>query len=178
MYAVVDIETTGGNYKTGKIIELAVAIFDGKSVVDTFSTLINPKCEIPVFITGLTGIDNGMIRNAPYFHQIAKKFIEITAGYIFVAHNVFFDYNFIKQEYKELGYNFKMPRLCTLHESRKTFPELKSHGLGNLCRDLHIENSNRHRAMGDVLATVELLKKIIDSRQNTFINNFSIKEDE
>ncbi len=177
MYAVIDIETTGGNYKTGKIIELAVAIFDGNSIIDTYSTLINPGCYVPPFITGLTGIDNEMLRNAPHFYQIAKKFVEITAGHIFVAHNAPFDYSYIKQEYKELGFNFKMPRLCTLHESRKTFPHLKSHGLGNLCRDLNIENISRHRALGDVLATVELLRKIMEVRQNTFVNNFTIKED-
>ncbi len=178
MFAVVDIETTGGNYKTGRIIELAVAIFDGNSVVDTFETLINPCCEIPTFITGLTGIDKLMVRNAPRFHQIAKKFIQMTVGHIFVAHNVSFDYSYIKQEYKELGYNFQMPRICTLLESRKVFPHLKSHGLGNLCKDLNIVNHDRHRAMGDVLATVELLKLIMKAKESNFQGGFNIKNDE
>jgi DNA polymerase III subunit epsilon len=177
MFAVIDIETTGGNYKTGKIIELAVALFDGKSVIDTFDTLINPGCAIPSFITGLTGIDNSMIKSAPYFHHVAKKFITMTSGHIFVAHNVIFDYNFIKQEYKELGYTFRMPRVCTLIESRKTFPELKSHGLGNLCRSLNIQNHSRHRALGDALATTELLKMIMEHRQVDFQAQFSIRED-
>lgn len=177
MFAVIDIETTGGNYKTGKIIEVAVALFDGSSVVQTFDTLINPGCTIPWFITGLTGISNEMLKTAPYFHHIAKQFIKITSGHIFVAHNVMFDYSYIKQEFKGLGYNFRMPRICTLIESRKTFPELKSHGLGNLCRDLQIHNTNRHRALGDAIATAELLKIIMERRQNGFAANFSIKED-
>jgi len=177
MYAVVDIETTGGNHKTGRIIELAVALFDGKSIVKTFDTLINPDCEIPYFITRLTGIDNSMVRNAPRFYQIARQFIEITAGCIFVAHNVTFDYNYIRQEYKELGYGFKMPRICTLQESRKTFPEFSSHGLGNLCKSLDIVNINRHRAMGDVMATTQLLMKIMEIRQLEYLNGFTIKND-
>jgi len=177
MYAVVDIETTGGNSKTGKIIEIAIAIFDGKSIVDSFETLINPNRPIPPFIKRLTGIDNRMVQSAPQFHHIAKKFIELTAGNIFVAHNVQFDYDFIKQEYKELGYQFRMPRICTLQESKKAFPELQSHGLENLCRDLSINNRNRHRAMGDVMATVELLKKIIALKNIVFPEAFNIKND-
>jgi DNA polymerase III subunit epsilon len=177
MYAVVDIETTGGNHKTGKIIELAVAIFDGSSVINSFETLINPGRIIPPFITGLTGIDNRMVQHAPHFHHIAKKFIEMTAGNIFVAHNVVFDYSFIKQEYKELGYQFRMPRICTLQESKKAFPQLRSHGLGNLCKDLQITNNNRHRAMGDVLATVELLRLIMYEKNNGFNAGFTIKTD-
>ncbi len=177
MYSVIDIETTGGNYRTGKIIELAVAIFDGTSVIESFETLINPGRLIPPFITGLTGIDNSMVQKAPHFHQIARKFIEMTAGTIFVAHNVIFDYSFIKQEYKELGYRFRMPRICTLQESRKAFPKLKSHGLGNLCRELNITNHHRHRAMGDVMATIELLKLIMIQKNNGFSNSFTIKSD-
>jgi DNA polymerase III subunit epsilon len=177
MYAVVDIETTGGNYKTGKIIEVAVAVFDGIYVTDTFESLINPGCAIPPFITGLTGINEKMVSTAPYFHQIARRLVEITANKIFVAHNVSFDYSYIKQEFRSLGYDFKLPRICTLHESKKTFPELKSHGLGNLCRDLQIQNINRHRAMGDVLATVELMKRIMEMRNNGFAASFAVKMD-
>jgi DNA polymerase III subunit epsilon len=177
MYAVVDIETTGGNYKTGKIIELAVALFDGKSVVDSFETLINPGCHIPPFITGLTGISNAMVRQAPFFQHIAAKFVKMTAGSIFVAHNVTFDYSFIKQAYKDLGYPFKMPRICTLQESKKSFLGLRSYGLENLCRDLQIHNHNPHRAMGDVMATVELLKKIMKTRQNGSSELFFVKND-
>jgi len=177
MYAVVDIETTGGNHKTGKIIELAVALFDGKSVIDSFETLINPGCNIPPFITGLTGINNTMVRKAPFFHHIAGRFVKMTAGSIFVAHNVTFDYSFIKQEYRNLGYPFKMPRICTLHESKKSFLGLRSYGLEKLCYDLNIHNNNPHRAMGDVMATVELLKKIMETRQNASTELFSVKND-
>lgn len=168
MFAVVDIETTGGNAKTGRIIEIAVAIYNGSNVIDTFESLINPSCSLPPFITHLTGIDNEMLKNAPGFHHIAKKFLNITSGCIFVAHNANFDYSFIKEEYKNLGYNFKMPTICTLKEARTTFPKLRSYGLSNICKELNIVNNQRHRAMGDVLATVELLKQIMNAKSLDF----------
>lgn len=176
MYAVVDIETTGGNAKTGRIIEIAVAIFDGNKIIDSFESLINPYRNIPPFITQLTGINSNMLVDAPGFHHVAKKFIQITAGCIFVAHNVSFDYSYIKQEYLNLGYDFNMPKICTLKESRKTFPKLKSHGLGNICKEFEITNINRHRAMGDVLATVELLKLIMQAKNIDFANSEQIAQ--
>lgn len=172
MYAVVDIETTGNGYKGQKITEISIFIFDGKKVLDEFTTLVNPEAPIPSFITNLTGINQAMVRNQPKFYEIAKKVEEITKDTIFVAHNVNFDYNIIQAEFKSLGFDFKRKKLCTVRLSRKIIPGLKSYSLGNICADEGIPISARHRARGDVEATVELLKRLIERDDNFTINSF------
>ena len=172
MYAVVDIETTGNGYKGQKITEISIFIFDGKNVLDEFTTLVNPEAPIPSFITNLTGINQAMVRNQPKFYEIAKKVEEITKDTIFVAHNVNFDYNIIQAEFKSLGFDFKRKKLCTVRLSRKIIPGLKSYSLGNICADEGIPISARHRARGDVEATVELFKRLIERDDNFTINSF------
>tara|TARA_B110001450_G_scaffold22046_1_gene19754 strand:- start:4334 stop:5719 length:1386 start_codon:yes stop_codon:yes gene_type:complete len=172
LYAVVDIETTGNGYKGQKITEISIFIFDGKKVLDEFTTLVNPEAPIPSFITNLTGINQAMVRNQPKFYEIAKKVEEITKDTIFVAHNVNFDYNIIQAEFKSLGFDFKRKKLCTVRLSRKIIPGLKSYSLGNICADEGIPISARHRARGDVEATVELLKRLIERDDNFTINSF------
>ena len=107
MYCIVDIETTGKSYYGQRITEISIFKFDGKKILDEFTTLVNPEAAIPTFITNLTGITNAMVRNAPKFHQIAKKVKEITKDAIFGAHNVNFDYNIIKDEFANLGFDWK-----------------------------------------------------------------------
>ncbi len=162
MYAVVDIETTGGSPKTEKITEIAIYIFDGKRIVDEFVTLVNPEKSIPYYITALTGISNEMVADAPRFFEIAKKIVELTEDKVLVAHNASFDYKFIKSEFKSLGYDFTRENVCTLRLSRKMFPGHSSYSLGRLCADLGIEISDRHRAAGDARATVRLLEILLD----------------
>ena len=162
MYAIVDIETTGGSSRLERITEIAIFIFDGKKITDEFVTLINPERNIPYFITNLTGITNEMVENAPKFFEIAKKIVEITEGKTFVAHNARFDYSFIRQEFKSLGFNYKRNLLDTVTLSRKLFPGHRSYSLGNICRDLKIEISGRHRAAGDALATVKLFSLLLE----------------
>jgi len=108
LYSIVDIETTGNGIKGNKITEIAIFKFDGKQVVDEFTSLVNPECEIPYFITGLTGIDSHMVRDAPTIREIAPKILEITQDTIFVAHSVNFDYNVIKEEFKAIGISFNL----------------------------------------------------------------------
>ncbi len=172
MYAIIDIETTGGSPKTSKIIEIAIVIHDGKDVIKSFSTLINPNCRIPYSITQLTNITDEMVMNAPAFHEIARKIIELTEEKIFVAHNVRFDYGFIKAAYKDLGYDFNRKTLCTVQLSRKTFKGLPSYSLGNLCKSLDIQVKNRHRALGDAEATAILFTKIIEQNSNSLTPNW------
>lgn len=161
MYAIVDIETTGGSPVVEKITEIAIFVFDGEKIIDQFVTLINPEKNIPPYITGLTGISNEMVANSPKFFEVAKKILEITKNQIFVAHNVSFDYGFVKNEFHQLGYNFQRDILCTVKLSRKLIPGKKSYSLGNICSDLGIELNNRHRAAGDALATVSLFSKLL-----------------
>lgn len=167
MYAVVDIETTGGSNKTGKITEIAIYLYNGTEITDSYTTLINPECDIPFFITNLTGISNEMVAGAPKFYEIARKIVELTANRIFVAHNVGFDYNFIRKEFTDLGYDFKRKTMCTVQLSRKFIPNHRSYSLGNICAQLGIEINGRHRAAGDALATVKLLHIILNNYHQT-----------
>lgn len=161
LYSIVDIETTGGRSRDNKITEIAIVVFDGDKVIRSFDTLINPEKKIPLSITSLTGITNEMVEQSPKFYDVAKEIVEILEGTTFVAHNVFFDFNFIKKEFADLGYDFNMPKLCTVKLARKYIPGHKSYSLGRVCEDLGIRIEGRHRALGDANATVELFKLIL-----------------
>ena len=169
MFIIIDIETTGNNYKFSNITELAIYQHNGQIITNQYSTLINPGIDIPFYITNLTGIDNEMVKNAPKFHEVAKIIVELTAGRTFVAHNVQFDYRFLKEEFRRLGYNFDRNTLCTVQMARKFLPGHKSYSLGNLCSDLGIEIKGRHRASGDALATVKLFEILL--KKNELVQN-------
>ncbi len=166
MFAIVDIETTGGSPVTEKITEIAVYVYDGNKIVEEFCTLINPEKEIPYFITNLTGISNAMVANSPKFYEVARKIVEITQDRVFVAHNVSFDYHFIRNEFKRLGYNYSRQQLCTVQLSRKLIPGLASYSLGKICKHLNIEVNGRHRAYGDAYATVKLFEYLLQSQNS------------
>jgi len=166
MYSIIDIETTGTSYKNGKITEIAILIHDGTKIIDEFTTLINPEQKIPYRITQLTGINNKMVEDAPKFYEVARKVVEMTEDCIFVAHNVNFDFNFIRQEFKYLGYEFNREKLCTVKLSRKLIPFKRSYSLGNLCNDLNIGNPHRHRAWGDARATATLFEMLLSIDPN------------
>ncbi|NER13638.1 GIY-YIG nuclease family protein [Leptobacterium flavescens] len=162
MYAIVDIETTGSGLKGNKITEISIFRHNGTTVVDEFTSLVNPQSEIPYYITALTGIDNQMVANAPTFREIAKKVMDMTEGAVFVAHSVNFDYNVIKYELEGLGISFLRKKLCTVRLSRKLFPGHNSYSLGKLCSALQIPLHDRHRARGDAQATVVLFEKLLN----------------
>jgi DNA polymerase III subunit epsilon len=162
MYAIIDIETTGGSSRLERITEIAIYLHDGHQVTGEYSTLVNPERNIPYYITNLTGITNEMVEDAPRFFEIARTIVEMTEGRIFVAHNARFDYSFIREEFKSLGYNFKRSILDTVTLSRKFFPGLSSYSLGNLCNDLRINIRDRHRAAGDALATAKLFEMLME----------------
>lgn len=172
MYAIIDIETTGGSPKFEKITEIAIIIHNGQCVVDQFSTLVNPEKPIPYHITNLTGISNEMVADAPKFYEIARKIVEITDGQVFVAHNVNFDYRFVKEEFARLGYDYKRKTLCTVKLSRKIIPGKRSYSLGNLCDELGIVINGRHRALGDALATSKLFDILLSVEGTSSSNLF------
>jgi len=161
MYAILDIETTGGQYNQEGITEIAIYKFDGHDVVDQFISLVNPEIPIQPFVVKLTGINNAMLRSAPKFYEVAKRIIEITEGCVVVAHNASFDYRILQTEFRRLGYDFKKPTLCTVELSKKIIPGLASYSLGKLVRSLGIPMSDRHRASGDAMATVKLFKMLL-----------------
>ena len=171
MFTVVDIETTGGSSKSHKIIEIAIVNFDGSNVVDTYSTLINPQRYIPPFITSLTGITNEMVESSPTFSEVADTILERTNENIFVAHNVNFDYGFIKQEFSEIGTKFDRKKLCTVRLAKKIVPGFRSYGLGTLTRELGVTIHDRHRALGDAEATAKVLELLIEKDVNDFIGH-------
>jgi len=162
LYAILDIETTGGKFNEEGITEIAIHKFDGHQVVDSFITLVNPEKEIQPFVVNLTGINNKMLRNAPKFYEIAKRVIEITKDCTLVAHNTSFDYRILRTEFSRLGYDFKINTLCTVELSKKLIPDLPSYSLGKLCKSLGIPMSSRHRANGDALATIQLFKLLLE----------------
>jgi len=161
LFAIIDIETTGGRPQGDKITEICILIHDGLTVVDEFTTLINPECRISSQITRLTGITNEMVADAPRFFEVAKKIVEITKDCVFVAHNVQFDYGFVKAEFKALGYDYKRDTLCTVRLSRKLIPGKISYSLGRLCDSLGIVIQDRHRAAGDARATAILFDLLL-----------------
>ncbi|MDP2059397.1 MAG: 3'-5' exonuclease, partial [Flavobacteriaceae bacterium] len=145
MYAILDIETTGGKFNEEGITEIAIYKFDGQEVVDQFSCLVNPEKPIQPFVVNLTGINQNMLRSAPKFYEVAKRIIEITDGCILVAHNAVFDYRVLRMEFDRLGYPFERNTLCTVELSKSLIPEMQSYSLGKLVRALGIPMSDRHR---------------------------------
>lgn len=141
---------------------------DGQKVVAEFDSLINPECKIPYYISELTGIYDHMVASAPKFYQVAKKIVELTEGCTFVAHNAKFDYNFIRNEFKSLGFEYSKPTLCTVQLSRKLLPGHASYSLGKLTKDLGIALNMRHRAGGDAAATVKLFELLLEKDDNGF----------
>jgi DNA polymerase-3 subunit epsilon len=160
-FAIIDIETTGGYAGANSITEIAIILFDGKKIEGQYETLVNPGMPIPYFITTLTGITNEMVAGAPSFEEVAATIFNLLQGRIFVAHNVNFDYSFVKHHLQLNGFELNSKKLCTVRLSRKVFPGYIKYGLGSICRELNIEMTNRHRAMGDASATVELFSKIV-----------------
>ncbi len=166
MFAIIDLETTGGNAIQDRITEVAIILHDGQQTIGKFSSLVNPGCFIPSYITDITGIDDEMVAYSPTFRELTSTILEMTEGCVFVAHNVGFDYNFLKESFERLGIEFKRPKLCTVKTSRRLMPGLRSYSLGRLCEHLGIRIHDRHRAMGDAKATVTLLEHLIELDPN------------
>ena len=161
MYAIIDIETTGGQFNEEGITEIAIYKFDGHEIIDQFVSLVNPEIPIQPFVVKLTGINDAMLRSAPKFFEVAKRIIEMTNDCVLVAHNAEFDYRILRTEFRRLGYDFKQKTLCTVELSKKLLPEQTSHSLGKLVRALGIPMADRHRASGDALATVKLFQLLL-----------------
>jgi DNA polymerase-3 subunit epsilon len=169
MYAIVDIETTGGHAGANGITEVAILVHDGKKVIDQFKTLINPLKPIPIYIQALTGIDDEMVSSAPKFYEVAHRIYELLHDKVFVAHNVNFDFSFIHFHLAAAGFNLQTKKLCTVRLSRKIIPGLASYSLGRLCKEVGIEIQDRHRAFGDAQATAELFSMLIEQDKDDHI---------
>ena len=177
MYAILDIETTGGKYNEEGITEIAIYKFDGQKVVDQFISLVNPEQPIQPFVVGLTGINNEMLRNAPKFYEVARRIVEITNDCIVVAHNAQFDHRILRMEFRRLGFDFERKTLCTVELSKILIPEQASYSLGKLVRALGIPVTDRHRASGDALATIKLFKMLLAKDSQKTILKENIKNE-
>ncbi|WP_204345500.1 exonuclease domain-containing protein [Psychroserpens algicola] len=175
MYAILDIETTGGKYNEEGITEIAIYKFDGHKVVDKFISLVNPERDIQPFVVNLTGINSNMLKSAPKFYEVAKRIVEITEDCIIVAHNAQFDYRILRTEFKRLGFGFKRKTLCTVELSKQLIPDQASYSLGKLTRALGIPVSDRHRANGDAMATVKLFKMLLSKDLDKHIIKSHVK---
>ena len=169
-FAIVDIETTGGNPMQGGITEIAVLVHNGEKVMDSFHTLLNPQRSIPGFITGLTGIDQKMVEDAPIFSEVAVELFHFLKDRVFVAHNVNFDYSFLKEALRKEGLILDVPKLCTVRLSRKTFQGFRSYSLGRICEQMDIQIHNRHRAYGDAEATAILFGRIFQENSELVLH--------
>jgi DNA polymerase III subunit epsilon len=176
VYAIVDIETTGSHASGNGITEIAIILHDGKEVEGKFQTLVNPQTPIPKFVSSLTGIYNHMVADAPVFSDVAPNIYELLKGRIFVAHNVNFDYTFLRSQFKTVGYDWQARKLCTIRMAKKAFPGLRRYGLGHLCDHFGIDNVQRHRAAGDALATTTLFEMVLQKGGEQMIKDFLKKE--
>ena len=171
MFAIIDIESTGGSPRKARIMEIAVVVHNGERVIEEFATLVNPQIKIDRFVVALTGISDEMVSDAPTFEEISEKILSLTQNRILVAHNARFDYGFLKHEYRRLNIRFQRPNLCTVKMSQKLLPGHASYSLGKLCKDLDIPIKNRHRALGDAAATAVLLEKILFSDKKHLLDD-------
>lgn len=176
-YAILDIEATGGKVGTEKIMDIYIYRFDGILVSDQFGSMINPQRSIDFYVQKLTGITDKMVRGAPKFHELAKRIVEITEDCVLVGHGVDFDYRMLRQEFKELGYDFQRKTLDTLDLSQKLLPEMESHSLGKICKALGIPVKSRHTAEGDTRATLDLFKILLEKdKGKEIVNSFAIQD--
>ena len=157
MFAVVDVETTGGHPSGHAITEIAIVIHNGNSILDHYTTLLNPGQAIPLNIQALTGITPDMVADAPTFEEKHEEIAQILGDHIFVAHNVNFDLGFIQHAFKQVGVQYNPKRLCSVRYARRVEKGLRSYSLKNLCHHFNITNDAAHRAWGDAEATAHIL---------------------
>lgn len=166
----VDIETTGGSYKNSRVLEVAAIRFEDGQMVKEFSTLINPETYIPASITSLTGISESDVVDAPIFSDIADELAEIVHGAVFIAHNVRFDYSFLKQEFAMVGIDFSPKLLCTVRLSRALYRLEKGHSLAKLIERHNIPVFDRHRALEDARAILYFTQLAFDEHGYELFN--------
>ncbi len=182
-FVVVDVETTGGSALAGhRVTEVAAVIVERGVVREAFHSLVNPRRAIPPFITGLTGIDDAMVRNAPGFDEIAGGLAEQLVGRVFVAHNAKFDWGFLSSEYGRLAptvlgasdplSQLATAQLCTVRLARRLLQHLPRRNLGAMCVHYGVTIEHRHRAAGDARATAQVLLALLQDAERQGVYTF------
>lgn len=160
-FAVLDVETTSGDPKEGRVMEVAVVALDGTRERMRWDSLVQPRTKVPSFIRKLTGIDNAMLQDAPSFTEVVRTLGTLTQDRIVVAHNVRFDMTALEHEFARTGLVFDRPTLCTERLARRLVPQLPHYNLGSLCRYFGIPFTAAHRALSDAEATAALLSRLV-----------------
>ncbi len=164
-FTVVDIETTGTEVNYDKITEIGAVKIIGGVIKEEFHTLINPEVPIPERITELTGIDDELVKDSPTIDKVYPDFFKFMQDSVFVAHNVEFDFKFLKKAGKDLGYVLNNDTLDTLYVSRKVLKGLKNHKLNTVCEHFGI-TFRHHRALSDAYATAEALLELVKNKKS------------
>jgi DNA polymerase III epsilon subunit family exonuclease len=170
-YVVFDFETTGAKVPPCRVTEIgAYRVKNGE-----FQTLINPECEIPIFITQLTRISDSMVANAPKFAEIADDLLDFIGDSVLVAHNARFDMMFLNHEIGMIhqGYKVKNPQLCTVKLSRNLVPHIENHKLNTVAQHFCVDLTNHHRAAADAHATAKIFISLLDDLQSKGVNNLA-----
>ena len=170
-FAIVDIETTGGSALRDRITEIAIISMQGWREIGRWSSLVNPGRHIPGYIQTLTGISNKMVEDAPAFSELADEVFELLDGKVFVAHNVRFDYGFLRNAFSLSGISFSAPMLCTVKLSRALYPANRRHNLDSVIRHHGLDCEERHRAMGDSEVLLQFLRKIHADHDDSLIES-------
>lgn len=161
-FSVVDIETTGNSSRAGHIIEIGIVNIKDRCITETYHSLIRPPAGISPFVTQLTGIREEDLVHAPSFEETVYDIESRLDGNFFVAHNVSFDYGFLKSEFQRAGKPFYKDRFCTVKLGRKLYPGHKHYNLDALIERFGVHCTQRHRALGDAAATAEILLKYLE----------------
>lgn len=156
----VDVETTGMSFTRGRVIEIGAIRIEQGEVVASFNSLIDPQTELPEFITQLTGITRDDLLTAPSFYDIHRQLADILQGAVFIAHNVRFDYGFLKHEFKRMGQQFNPKQLCTVRLSKALYPDIRGHKLQDIIDRCGIQVAARHRAYEDAQAMWHFIQHI------------------
>jgi len=170
--AFVDTETTGLSVTRDRIIEIGIVRVENNKVVKKYQTLINPEFIFPDIITSITGITPKKLENAPTFRQVKDDILEVLDGCVFVAHNVRFDYAFLKNEFKREEKTFSSKHFCTAKLSRSLFPKERHHNLDSIIERFDIRCKNRHRAYDDAYVLWEFYRKIQSSVSEELLDTY------
>ncbi len=166
-FVVFDLETTGAKSPPCRITEIGAYRVKGGEVLEEFQTLVNPETPIPPFITGLTGISDEMVADAPLFADVAHDFLNFIGDSVLVAHNSGFDMRFLNHEIGRVypDYRLANPCLCTVQLSRKLLPDILNHKLVTVAEHYSIDLINHHRASADAFATAHIFVRLLAKMQ-------------
>lgn len=158
MYAIIDIEASGGKFNEEKIIEIAIILYDGKKITEIFSTLINPGIKVDYYVQKLTGIKSSILKSEHPFKKYSKQIFDLIKNKIIIGHNVEYDYRVLKNELKICNITYSAKSLCTIELCKKIHKDLDYYNLNYLCEYFKINLANHHRALDDAQATLSLFK--------------------